>query len=206
MLLMSNRVFKNYEYNQSELPIGVVRRNVPLIVNKYNKPNITTVADFIPKNHQIIRSGVIVYSYNNYNNEYYFYMGQDQNSNDLTDFGGGCLKEHDPIESALREFTEESKAVFGNYTKDQVNECIMAYTDSMLIIFIPLIVDYTQLKYNFNLSVPDNQHHNELNDIIRLNKQEFIQAIYSDKYKLYIIVKQFLQGMLLNNVDFFQKL
>jgi len=203
---MSNRIFQTHIKSNSDLPKGVVRRKLPLIIDEYNQPNLIKVKDFNPDNYEIIRTGVIVYSYNYSTKQYYFYMGEDKNSNDLTDFGGGCRKEQDPIESALRELKEESKGVFGNYNTDQIQDCIMAYTNGMLIIFIPLIVDYPKLKHNFDSIKSSNQYRNEIKDIIRLDKTEFIQAIYSNKYKMYVIVKKFLQGMLVNNTNFFQKL
>lgn len=58
------------------------------------------------------RAGVIVYTIRN--DELYFLLGIDRKTRELTDFGGGCKNKNNEtlVDSAWREFCEESCGIF----------------------------------------------------------------------------------------------
>ena len=87
------------------------------------------------------RAGIIVYT-NEPNapkgSRLQFWLGDDSKSGDLTDFGGGVSyrKDGSALKGALREFNEESHGVFGEFTPEQLQDCMAIYNRSMLIIFL----------------------------------------------------------------------
>ena len=209
---MSNesRVFKIYHDHKSShslpnlnnLPDGVVRRD---FIFQPNKLELIPVSEFKPQEHCIQRAGVIVYDYDHDMEEFNFYMGVDNNSKEFTDFGGGSRKNQNPVNSALREFAEESYKVFGVYHSNQVQNCLMTCSKGMAIIFIPLYIDYDFCKNKFNSIYKyeiSKGNKVEICDIIKLNSHQFIQQIFAEDSNMYIIVRKFLQKMLVDNINF----
>lgn len=105
------------------------------------------------------RAGVIVYTV--HNNELYFLLGIDRRTREFTDFGGGCKQSETLLESAWREFGEESCDIFKNYLTQRDLECSVAVTNSArdTAIFFVYVSDkwlsHAEIKFNsFNIS-PD---------------------------------------------------
>lgn len=87
------------------------------------------------------RAGIIVYTVDPdapKGSRLKFWLGNDSKSGDLTDFGGGVSyrKDGSALNGALREFNEESHGVFGEFTPEQLQDCMAIYNRSMLIIFL----------------------------------------------------------------------
>ena len=84
------------------------------------------------------RAGIIVYTI--INNDLFFIVGIDTDSNDITDFGGGVniKKGETVIKGGLRELMEESLGVFGFIKEEELLNCITVFNETSLIIFIPL--------------------------------------------------------------------
>ena len=85
------------------------------------------------------RAGIIVWSRDSSaESGLKFCLGLDCKSGDITDFGGGVSyrKDGSALNGALREFNEESHGVFGEFTPSQLQDCMVIYNRSMLIIFL----------------------------------------------------------------------
>ncbi len=87
------------------------------------------------------RAGAIVYTI--ITGELKFCLGIDQNFGNITDFGGHVQSTTDKtaVAGGLREYYEETLGVFGEFTPDQVADCLVAYRHDMMIMFIHLDVD-----------------------------------------------------------------
>ena len=159
------------------------------ICTEINESNINiTSVDNIPKllNMQksklrVERAGVIVYTI--YNNEYYFGMGIDTDSGDITDFGGGIKKKDiSLIDGGLREFTEESLGVFGKFEPSEIQNCITIYSGTTLIIFIPLILDTKRISEIFKSRVECIKNP-EVKSIFWGNRENFMELISGNTVK-----------------------
>ena len=99
------------------------------------------------KQHQQ-RAGVIIYK--EINGQLVFGLGVDTDSNNLTDFGGGVTKKDiNPINGGLREFVEETLGVFGSFNEKEVGNCLVIYSEHMLIMFLHLDFDIDKSTYLF---------------------------------------------------------
>jgi len=126
------------------------------------------------KQHQR-RGGVIVYFV--HRNEIVFGMGSDSVYKEITDFGGGNEEfDDDSIDTALREFGEETLCVYGNISRNDVSECMVLYDQNMMIMFLPLKFDPNQITKNFNERVLT-QDNPEINELIWLSRRNFIDIV-----------------------------
>jgi len=86
------------------------------------------------------RAGVIVYTV--YEKKLLFALGIDNDSGDICDFGGkydGRL-DYDGLDTAIREFTEESLSSFGIFDRESLKNCACSFNGTNLMIFLPLDV------------------------------------------------------------------
>lgn len=128
---------------------------------------------------RIERSGVIVYTI--YNNKYYFGLGIDHDSGDITDFGGGIKKkDHSLIDGTLRELAEESLGVFGRVTPNEIDECVCVYNQNTMVVFIPLIVNKEKVMNVFKHRLKYVKEP-EVDSIFWITKETFINLIYGKK-------------------------
>lgn len=86
------------------------------------------------------RAGVIVYTV--HNNELYFLLGIDRRTREFTDFGGGCKQSETLLESAWREFGEESCDIFKNFLTPRDLQCSVAVTNpardtAIFFVYVP---------------------------------------------------------------------
>lgn len=99
-------------------------------------PRVNTVCE---SNASIRRAGVVVYTWRN--NRFWFCLGIDKKTRDLSDFGGGRKRYESPIECAYREFTEETCGVF--------SECVPSINtlrDSFVLVGRTNIVCWVYVK------------------------------------------------------------
>jgi hypothetical protein len=168
------------------------------------------------------RAGVIPYY--KINDEIIFILGQDRQSGDLTDFGGWKkISDNDSIETSLREFKEESLNVFGEITTDQVGDQIVAYSNSMLILFIYIeIDDITNSVRLFDrrckrmesiYSSSEIKELPEMSNILCVHTKTLQTLINGDlvnkfnqRHQFYFRIKQFLINMLKTDDSFFDRL
>jgi len=101
------------------------------------------------------RAGVIVYTV--HNNELYFLLGIDRRTREFTDFGGGCKQTETLVESAWREFIEETCGIFNNHLTIKDLECSVAVTNSVrdtaiFFVYVPdKWISHAESKFNSNL-------------------------------------------------------
>lgn len=154
---------------------------------------------FIQKKKQL-RAGIIPYTI--FNGKVYFGFGIDTRTSELTDFGGGVQKQDKtPINTAIREFREESLGIFDPLWLDDLNGQYLIYSKKMLIIFLycgMIDTHITRFKFNFKLS---NLLHkqSEVKGIIWLDSNELLECIKYDKYRIYSRVKNFLKNPILKD-------
>nr|QBK89882.1 MAG: NUDIX hydrolase [Pithovirus LCPAC101] len=131
------------------------------------------------KKNRIERSGVIIYTI--CDNKFYFGLGVDHESGDITDFGGGIKKkDFSLIDGTLREFTEESLGVFGKFSHDEIEKCICVYNQHTMIVFIPLKLDKNKINKTFNQRLKYVKEP-EVDSIFWITKETFINLVYGKK-------------------------
>ncbi len=118
-----------------------------------------------------IRDGVIVFG-----------MGSDSDYEEITDFGGGFEPsiDTDPLDTALREFKEETLGVYGNIDRNAVSECVVVLNQIMLIMFVPLEFDPTKTTVMFGERLLQ-EHEPEINELVWISKRNFLNMI-TDQY------------------------
>lgn len=100
------------------------------------KTRLSTVEKYLSqtKNRSQTRCGILPYII--LNEKYYICFGKDHKSGDYTDFGGGVHKGEEPLQCAIREFSEESRGVFGKISIEDLQGCTCMYNKKMLIVII----------------------------------------------------------------------
>ncbi len=119
------------------------------------------------KNIRTRRAGVIVYTI--HNNKLYFLFAKDAQYKELCDFGGGPQKGEFSIQTAIREFKEETNAIFdltsstSIYSEAVLNNQIAIcdvspddYNKSMTIFFVPVSNEWIA-KANIYFSLKRNR-------------------------------------------------
>jgi hypothetical protein len=143
------------------------------------------------------RAGVIMYT--KHNNYIYYGLGIDTLSGEYTDFGGGISykdkKDKNVIMGALREYKEETLAIFGDLTYDDVKDSTVIYNNHNLILFKYVEVDPSisinmfLIEYNKKLNEGEIP---EVCDIKWVSTREFKELI-STRGKMFYRVQCFLQ-------------
>jgi hypothetical protein len=133
------------------------------------------------------------------NRNLHFLLARDNDSGDITDFGGGVKQNEVSLTASLREFREESDEIFGNLY-DKVNDLSVAIAildKTMSVLFIPLPIEWysTALdKFNNRVHLPHRlrkKSHNEVSEIIWFNEEEFIHLISPDNPAMWSRIRKF---------------
>jgi hypothetical protein len=126
-----------------------------------------------------IRAGVIPVTLQN--NIIFFGFGVDSSVASLGDFGGHReLKDKDALDAAIREYREESLNVFGEITRDKVqNYYVLDGIDTIEILF-PVNSPFYQYTEHFHQMIGDNKKH-EVQSIVWLSRQQLLTAIDSQE-------------------------
>lgn len=153
--------------------------------------------------YNIVRAGVIPYTVTPIG--VFFCLGQDRKSSDLTDFGGGVkVEDTSPIDTAIREFREESKDSFhpNCYDPTTYNDCLCLIRSThfrddkdqhMLIIFKAVSPEQlTSSQISFT-----NQELDRLDEVECLywcSEYQFQQIVYTSvsPLRMYRKVKNFI--------------
>ena len=95
-----------------------------------------TAGDCLDNTQTQQRAGVILYY--SKGNKKYFVAGLDYETNEITDFGGHiCKRDNNIVETALREFNEETRGLFNDYVDiDSLYDCPAIYNDVVVIVFV----------------------------------------------------------------------
>ncbi len=153
------------------------RRNVA-ISNNQGGYQIDYVKNLDFKTRSVERAGVILYYMKN--NKLRFVLGKDEYSGELTDFGGHVKpKDNGPVNTAFREFSEETLRVFQDKKRilDQMKNSLAICSTKMLIIFLHLSFDFEAYRNAFleKLKVAKSP---EVLDLIDVSLQEFLVLIF----------------------------
>ena len=136
-----------------------------------------------------IRSGAIIYT--KMNNQTYFCLGIDTESENLTDFGGGVKKGETVVEGGLRELEEESQGVFGIIKPKDVERTLTFHCYNMAIMFIELDVDIRDIEAKFKERIEATPSL-EVSGIVWLDTHTFLESIHGRGQKMYIRVRHLL--------------
>jgi hypothetical protein len=139
-----------------------------------------------------IRSGAIIYTH--FQGKTYFALGQDSVYGDLTDFSGGKKQGESIIEGGLRELEEESLGVFGKVLVSDVKDCMGFHTNNMLVMFIHLDVNMQRIVEEFDKRLGEKSENEnlEVNQIVWLEKSDFLNSIEGKGRRLYSRVRRLL--------------
>lgn len=119
-----------------------------------------------------LRSGVILY------NNGYCYLGQDRQSNLLTNFAGGPSSKYEsPAECAIRECTEETLGLVIP-DKDKLLNSVCVYSPTQVIIFYQM--DVTNDLISEFAYLAEKTEKPEIKSIVRVNLDDFL-GICADK-------------------------
>lgn len=173
MELFNRSFFKTIDKNKVTIP----SQYFPLT-------KIKKVRDISNENLTQNRAGVIVYTIKN--GEIYFCLGTDYEFKSLTDFSGGVkLSDRNQISTALREFSEESLGVFGNFSENDIRNCIAIFSSSMLTIFIKINGSKSEYVKEFDVKFRK-EANPELLNISWISRTDFFEKIFeSDEDKIY---------------------
>jgi hypothetical protein len=125
----------------------------------------------------------------NVKKDIYFGLGVDWKSGDLTDFGGFAEYydngyggfDKTALDTALREFEEESLGVFGKPTKQQLNDSTVIYTRQTMILIVTMntITDMYSVQQKFKQLICDKDYH-EMQNLVWLSSDLFYKLLKRD--------------------------
>jgi hypothetical protein len=161
------------------------------------------VKDLDWNNKKYVRAGIIPYVIQG---DIIFYaFGLESGIGAIGDFGGH--KEHgdrDFLDAAIREYREEALNIFGDFTRESLQDCFVLDGNNTVEILVRVngnIYEYTKL---FKKMVGDNSDH-EVQSIIWLSSNQLINALDSqqktfDNVKLYHMYNKIHNVLNLNRV------
>lgn len=182
--ISQNKIYKIKDDKLYDLSLLLSNINNLKIVSKNEITFKQTVKNLNKKNTtNINRAGIIPYRYSK--EGLIFLMGVDKQYKEITDFGG-CYnrkKDKNKVETALREFREETLDIFGEITREQIQDSLAIINNKNLIIFLhmPILEKETiklfeEKKKNF----PGR----EIETLIWLNLEEF-EDLVNEKHIIY---------------------
>ncbi len=138
---------------------------------------IKRVKDIPQKDKIQSRAGVIVYTNNN--GRIYFGLGIDTKYGAYADFSGGIKYSiEDTLTGAIREFNEESLGVFDEISKEQIENSLAIYSDTMMTILIYIRCNMSQISSQFENLVRDHDNP-EMSSIVWMNKINLMNMVYA---------------------------
>ena len=111
----------------------------------------------------------------------FYGFGLDNNVGQLGDFGGHY--EHvdaDLLDTAIREYEEESLNVFGVLTRDLLQDCVVLDGTDTIEILVPVPPPFYAYTQRFRAMITTNTEH-EIQDIVWLSAKQVITAIDSQQ-------------------------
>lgn len=129
------------------------------------------------------------------------------NEEELTDFGGKRKSGEDSISCAIREHEEESRKVFGQLSKQDLQNFYCLHNSKMLIIFVPVVarkgedirvvtIENFRQKSLLTKKEVNNKKFNELTDMYWLEEEEIEETLIKNKshIKFYHKVHSFIKS------------
>lgn len=172
------------------------------------------IADAIWLNNQTIdfqhyrphRGGIIYYT--KHNNEYYFCLGIDYVTQEITDFGGTIEYEadKDALTGSLREGYEETLGTFGKISYQTILNSFSLSNENMMISFVEVSVSISDSQNKFLEKMQAVKTGKlEIKELIWLNTTQLSSLINEEKinnYRGFGIVMRFLKNLLQKYPDF----
>lgn len=98
-------------------------------------------------------------------------------SGDITDFGGHVeLDDGDSIDTAIREFNQETFGVFGRLKREQIGRSIAVYRKDLLVVFVRLDYNPTRIIELFE-ERKRGKKRLEIRGLVEFNKFDFLQMV-----------------------------
>ena len=142
-----------------------------------------------------VRAGIIPYQI--IGKHIVFAFGLDGNNNSIVDFGGHIEKiDQDLIETAIREYSEESFNVFGSLTRQRLTGCDILQGHDTIEILYPVNCNIYQISKLFKQLASANYNHETRNIVwLTLNQVKIIcdSKYYPMYYRIY--------NTLMNNIN-----
>ncbi len=133
---------------------------------------------------QIVKSRAGVIPYMSVNGKLYFLLARHKETQELGDFGGGCKKTENALESAIREFREESNGIFEGLYHPEIFESTFAVVNHhMAIIFFPL-PDYSWLYLAPTMFAKSDKPQKEISELVWVSLESFEELIQTNNKKL----------------------
>jgi hypothetical protein len=106
----------------------------------------------------------------------------------MGDFGGGREKSDvDALDTALREYSEESFNVFGVLTRDMLQDCLVIQTPQTIEIIVPVPGPFYQYTERFR-EILRHQPNDEVQNIVWVSRAQLILILNQHtSSKLYLI-------------------
>ncbi len=109
-------------------------------------------------------------------------LGQDSESGDITDLGGGVKQYESTLEAAFREFEEESDEILGSLRPNDFSCSIALLDNKMGVLFIPLserwYIDAPKF-FDSKKGLCKKKSHTEIDSLIWFCEEDFKELIQS---------------------------
>ena len=119
----------------------------------------------------------------------YFLLGQDKQSGDITDFGGGVKQFETTLVAALRELDEESDEILGKFdvNDSQISRAIALLNKHMGTLFIPLSVEWFDkapklFEERKKTNSTRKKSHQEIEKILWVDSTQFKKLLRSNSH------------------------
>ena len=132
-------------------------------------------------NRKIDRSGIIPYT--NLDGEMYFLLAEDSYTGELGDFGGGSKYKESGLDTAKREFEEESKGIFKSEYPNIgfFSNKISVIDKNMAITFVYINPEWKTENRAIKLFHANKGPNDEISDIVWVNKSTFEKLVQNRK-------------------------
>lgn len=142
--------------------------------------SLPRVRDMSWNNRKYIRAGIIPMI--EQNGVRFFAFGVENGVAAIGDFGGHVERhDRDALDAAIREYREESLNVFGEITREMLQDCyVLDGVDTAEILF-PVVGPLYQYTKRFNELVGDNLQH-EVQSVIWMSRRQLLTALDSQEY------------------------
>jgi len=139
------------------------------------------------------RSGIIPYLM--VNKDLYFLLAQDKKTGDFSDFGGHQMFGETILDTAIREFREESNDIFPSIDSKIKDTSTLIYDDHMVLIFLPVPYVWSLESDLFSLTPNTEVSH------IRWVKKEVLDQMLNrtSTLRLWDKIREFIQQTNWNN-------
>lgn len=140
----------------------------------------------VPRTQHFSRAGVIPLYYDDI--KWYYCLGVDRKSQNLTDFGGCVEQGETAIDAALRELKEESLGLFDFIDASKIIEesSFAIYNDTSVVFFVLVDVDPNDIVRRFRRHLYDES---ENSDLVWVDEDEF-RLLFRGKHEKFTLYKR----------------